>query len=327
MRALTDPETGDPAIEDLQRALGPAPPQGYLSVMIAAEDVLVHREWNVSTAQRSSPSRPHPVTLPPLLLQRSYGWLYEPRAGLKDLLRHLVDPSNPVMVTLWSENNSNVAAEMTEKLMHEVGGPPAHTPPLSVEHMFLRAATGSTAAPGSKRKEKRLEYFNRDRQSMLLIDKDPVSEQLNPHNTILVTAMGAGAAGNAGADTTCAAIRAVVQRVRDDAALSGIVNVPRTLHNLRQEAVAAGYSTDAAGLHMYLVASAEEEVERERQRREAGLGGLMRRAAATNPILKSKMTTNEAAMLRDFRDPAIELGPDALLASKVREATQKMFQR
>lgn len=39
---------GDPNIEDLQRALGPAPPDGYISIIIAVEDVLLKREWDVS---------------------------------------------------------------------------------------------------------------------------------------------------------------------------------------------------------------------------------------------------------------------------------------
>lgn len=40
---------GDPNIEDLQRALGPPPPDGYLSVLLSVEDVIVRREWDVSS--------------------------------------------------------------------------------------------------------------------------------------------------------------------------------------------------------------------------------------------------------------------------------------
>lgn len=195
-----------------------------------------------------------------------------------------------------------------------------HTPlQLSLDHIFIRPG-----ADGNKRKEKRLEYLNRDLRSVLLVDKDGVSEQLNPANTILVTPM---TDPGASTDTTCAAIKAVVQRIKDDSALSGVVNVPRTLSNLRAEAESAGYRTDAAGLHSYLSATAEEEEAKEIERREAGLGGLMRRTAQSSAVLRSKLTTGEAALLREYKDPSIELGRDALLATKVREATARMFGR
>jgi hypothetical protein len=222
------------------------------------------------------------------------------------------------MVTLWSENNAAVAAEMTDKLVADLGGAPAHTPPLSIEQMFLRVGPN-----GERRKEKRLECFNRDLRSVLLIDRDPTSEALNPHNTVLVTGMGEAN----GEDSTCAAIRAVVQRVRDDASASGAVNVPRTLKHLRQEAEAAGFSTDARGLHEHLRASAAEEVDRERARREGGLGGFMRRTATSSPIVRGKMTTAEASVTRDFRDPGAEIGADAILTAKVRAASARLFQR
>ncbi len=53
----------------------------------------------------------------------------------------------------------------------------------------------------------------------------------------------------------------------------------------------------------------------------------MRSAASSSAILRSKLTTSEAAMLKEFKDPALEVGAEALLSQKVRAATQKMFQR
>jgi hypothetical protein len=109
LSAVLERETGDPLPEDLQRALGPAPPDGYVSVILAVEDVLLRRSYH-----------------------RKFGWVYEPREGVKELLRSLVDPNVPVFVTLWSENGLAVASEVMDKLAQEIGGPPAHTQPVSV---------------------------------------------------------------------------------------------------------------------------------------------------------------------------------------------------
>ena len=34
-------------MEDLQKVLGPPPPEGYINVIIAVEDVLLSRNWDV----------------------------------------------------------------------------------------------------------------------------------------------------------------------------------------------------------------------------------------------------------------------------------------
>ncbi len=258
--------------------------------------------------------------------QRRYGWLYEPREGVKELLRGLLDPSLGVFVTLWSENSTSVANEVMEKLTQEVGGPAAHTQPLGVEHMFLR--------DNNQRKEKRLEYFNRDPRTVLLVDCNPASEQLNPNNTVLVRPMKEvlaerEAASKAGRpvplDTTCVAIKTLIQRIREEVAMTGVVNIPRTLARLRAEAEQAGYATDTHGLYTYLMTAAEKEQEVERQRRETGLGGALRRTAQKSAVLRNKPTTMEAAMMKGYRDPGQELGEDSLLTRKLREAQAKVF--
>lgn len=105
---ILERSTGDPLPDDLQRAI-PTPPPGYLTLLLSVEDVLVLRTYH-----------------------RKYGWVYEPRDGIKDLLRSLVDPNVPVFVTLWSENGGAVAAEIMEKLAQDIGGPPAHSQPVSM---------------------------------------------------------------------------------------------------------------------------------------------------------------------------------------------------
>lgn len=40
----------NPSIEELQKVLGPAPPPQYVTVMVALEEVLVKREWDVRGA-------------------------------------------------------------------------------------------------------------------------------------------------------------------------------------------------------------------------------------------------------------------------------------
>jgi hypothetical protein len=192
--------------------------------------------------------------------------------------------------------------------------------------MFLR--------DGAARKEKRLEYLNRDPKSVLLIDCNAVSESLNPLNTVLVSPMAAGAAAGAAApaaaapDTTCLAIKALVARVREEVAASGVVHVPRALEHLRTDAAAEGFGTDSAGLYAFIQRRALEERSLERETREAGLGGLLRRTAAASPALRSKASTLEAAARRPFRDPAADLGDrgaEGLLAVRVRETNAKLF--
>jgi hypothetical protein len=93
--------------------------------------------------------------------QSRYGWRFQPRDGVKDLLRSLTSPDSPTFVAMWSEHNSGGAMEVIEKLSVEIGGPPVHTNPLGSEHMFIRE--------GGKRKEKRIEHFNRSPKNILLI--------------------------------------------------------------------------------------------------------------------------------------------------------------
>ena len=45
---MTESTPGDPNVEDLQKALGPSPPDGYICLIIAVEGVLLRREWDVS---------------------------------------------------------------------------------------------------------------------------------------------------------------------------------------------------------------------------------------------------------------------------------------
>jgi len=49
---------GDPNIEDLQKALGPPPPEGYVNVILAIESVLLRREWDVRFSRARGASRP-----------------------------------------------------------------------------------------------------------------------------------------------------------------------------------------------------------------------------------------------------------------------------
>jgi hypothetical protein len=192
--------------------------------------------------------------------------------------------------------------------------------------MFLRE--------GNLRKEKRLEYFNRDPSSLLLIDSNPLSEQLNPTRTVLVESMKAAdekrkqlvqQGQKPPADNTCFAIKALVMRVREDSMEFGDVNVPRALHRLYTEAKKAGFSTDAQGLYSYLNFAAEQEVAQEKARRESGLGGFFRRLLSNSGVLRGSLTTVETNSCRNFRDPAYDLDEDSILASKWKAAAGRMF--
>ena len=245
-----------------------------------------------------------------------------------ELLKFLVDPNSGCFVTLWSENSTTVAQEMQEKLSLGLASASAHTPPLSMEHMFLR--------DGGKRKEKRLEYFNRDPSSILLIDSSALSEALNPNNTVCVqsqTAAAAAAAAEAGGgralppDLTCKAIKTLIMRIKDEcAAMGGAVNVPRALHKIRADAARAGFAPDAMGLYSFLSLRAAEEAEAEHVKNNSGLGGLLRRSVAesSSGVLR-RPTTMEAAARKRFTDPGAELGEDSLLTRKVRDANRKVF--
>lgn len=180
-----------------------------------------------------------------------------------------------------------------------------------------------------KRKEKRLEYFARDPRTVLLIDHNPLSEALNPSNTVLVQPMGekleggGSGAATASPDVTCAAIKALLSRIREDVQASGAVNVPRALARLRNEAKQDGFSTDAGGLYAFLRKQVEAEKVLEREKRETGLGGVLRRTAAASSVLRARATTMEAAAQRPFRDPAWDTGDGSLLATKLRDALAK----
>ena len=308
---VQDRNVGDPLPEDLQTALGPNPPEGYISVLLAVDDVLVKRTWN-----------------------RKFGWVYEPREGAKELLKALLDPNLGVWLTLWSENGMSVANEVTEKLFQELGGSPANTQPLSADHIFLRGEGNE------KRKEKRLEYFNRDLSTVLLIDHNKVSEDLNPDNTIIVSkmkeALVAASTGGDSAqtvvaavdeqpDSTCSAIKALVSRIRDDIQATGTVNVPASLSNIKKQALEAGYSTDTQGLFAFLGKAVEESKRLERERLETGLGGFLRRIIKSQPVLRNKLTTIEQASVRPFIDPSDELGIDSLLATRVHDAMRRLL--
>ena len=178
------------------------------------------------------------------------------------------------------------------------------------------------------RKEKRLEYFARDPRSLLLIDCNPLSEALNPNNTVLVKPMPEGGAEGGGVrqpDSTLLAIKALITRIREDASAMGGVNVPRSLASLRSEAEAEGFHSDAEGIYAFLLAAAAREAAAEREKRETGLGGVLRRAAAASPTLRAKASTVEAASRRPFRDPALDLGEGSLLTRKVHEAAARVL--
>jgi hypothetical protein len=243
---------------------------------------------------------------------------------MQELMTRLVTLGN-AQVTLWSENSSQVGAEVQDKVQQELRRAVAHTPPLGLEHMFIRDS--------GKRKEKRLEYLNRDPKSVLLIDSNTLSEALNPDNTVCVRSQRAAEAesrGGAGADVTCSAIRAVVTLILTEAA-GGEVNVPRALKSLRRDAAAAGFPRDAAGLFGYLQLRALQEDEAEAAKRNSGLGGLLRSSVAGSQAgsgllstLRSS-TTLEQASSRPFRDPGSELGEDSALTRSLRSANRKLF--
>ena len=321
----------DPAEEDLKAAL-PPPPDGYISVLLAVESVILRRTWD-----------------------RRYGYVYEPREGARELLREL-QPQGAlgVWLTLWSEHGQAVAQEEAEKLMADLRDVQFPGQPLSLEHIFV---SGS-------RKEKRLEYFGRELpggrrflDEVLLVDCDPVSEELNPDNTLRVEPMrerlpapepesaaapapaaaeaaaAAAAAEDRKADTTCAAIRALLVRVRQDAmagaAATGVPrpNVPATLKRLRAEAVAAGFAPDAGGIFSFLGAEAKREEEAEARRRDSGLGGLLRRSMAAAMRARAAarqaplLTTTEANVLAKFELPSYD---DSLLGRKVARSSEML---
>jgi len=105
---LWERDLGDPKVEDLQKALGDPPPPHYINIFLSLEDVLLVREWD-----------------------RRIGYTIVPREGMVELLRWLVDPASGCFVTLWTENSSTVAGEISEHLLKMMKGPSSHTPPVS----------------------------------------------------------------------------------------------------------------------------------------------------------------------------------------------------
>ena len=168
---------------------------------------------------------------------------------------------------------------------------------------------------------------------MLVVDWDAATEARNPANTVLVQPMSAFAAEAAAAeaagrpapaDGAMQAIVQLVQRLRADAQASGEVDVPGSLAALRAEAVAAGCAPDAAGLAAYLRSQAARAVELDAERRASGLGGLLRRVADGLTALRGKPALAELHAARPYRDPAFELGEEALLAAKVTAVNARM---
>lgn len=126
-------------------------------------------------------------------------------------------------------------------------------------------------------------------------------------------------------DVALLAVVALVHRVRRDAqAGGGGVDVPATIAALRSEAASAGFGGDAASLWAYLQSEASAGARQEQARREAGLGGLMRRAAEAAPWVRGRAAVVEAAAQRPFVDPGLEAGDGSLLTSRVREATARL---
>lgn len=127
------------------------------------------------------------------------------------------------------------------------------------------------------------------------------------------------------ADITCATIKALINRIREDAQVYREVNVPRSLNRLKKEAIENGYSTDADGLYSYLLDSAMKEEAAVQERLKSGLGGFIRKTTANSALLRNKGTVVESAMQKAYHDPTAELGHDSLLAKKVQDISGKVF--
>ena len=62
----------------------------------------------------------------------------------------------------------------------------------------------------------------------------------------------------------------------------------------------------------------------DRERKETGLGGLLRRTITSSRVLNGKPSVVEVAASRPFRDPTYDLGEDSMLTQRVREASRKL---
>lgn len=118
-------------------------------------------------------------------------------------------------------------------------------------------------------------------------------------------------------DTTLEAVSGLVDRIRAEAEATGAVSVPRTLKRLKEEAASRGFKGDAEGLYAYVLAKAVEAEDAERERKETGLGGALRRTINRSPVVRNAASTVELATARPYRDPAIDTGDDSILARKV----------
>ena len=125
-------------------------------------------------------------------------------------------------------------------------------------------------------------------------------------------------------DTAMKGVVQLVQRLRKEINESGEVDVPRYLGELRSEATALGFPSDAAGLSAFLQHEADAAANLDRDRREAGFGGLLRRTVEATPVLRGKAALADVAATRPFRDPAFDVGFDALLTQRVHAATSRM---
>lgn len=125
-------------------------------------------------------------------------------------------------------------------------------------------------------------------------------------------------------DRTLDALVSLTQRIHQDFMASGELNVPRSLATLRKEAGGAGFGGDSDGIYRFLQAQASAAAEHERNRREAGLGGAMRRTLDTMTALRDKASVVEVAQAKPFRDPALDAGENSLLTAKVHAAIARI---
>lgn len=300
-QAMRETPMADPTIEELKRALGPPPPDGYINVILGFEHVLVRREWDAR-----------------------HGWKVEIRPGVKQLLNDLSQLG--CFITFWGDGPSATVMELLNKMSMELKlqGVTVTQLHLGTEHTFGR--------PGTISRERHIEFFNRDPRTILLIDSDPISMAVNPSNTVLVDPIEGRpveegkeeAPRRAGPDNTCGSIVAVVQRIRESTSQMGRVDVPAVLRSLKNEAGASGFTSDSQGLYEYLQHEAEAEAAATRARKETGLGGLVRRSNASSSFLKNKATVTEAAVNKSYIDPGRDVGEDSLVTKRVRAAVASM---
>ena len=129
----------------VQRALGAPPPDFFINVLLALDDVIIRREWDVSKGGGRSvgvarvyavvfvlgcfplcarvcvaPPLAHPLdrTLPRTPPQRRYGWRMEVRPGTKDMLKSLLEAG--ATVSFWSETSSAVRKRLPGGACHTV---------------------------------------------------------------------------------------------------------------------------------------------------------------------------------------------------------------